>query len=72
MNAISKAKADSEIISVIKKTVYFRTPKYFEEKERKRQEAIEGINKLDFIPIICYLSEVELEYLGLSYFLEGE
>ncbi|MDQ0216665.1 hypothetical protein J2S13_003139 [Oikeobacillus pervagus] len=46
MNAISNAKADSEIITVIKKTVYFRTPKYYEEKERKRQEAIKVIDEL--------------------------
>lgn len=72
MNAISKAKADSEIITVIKKTVYFRTPKYFEEKERKRQEAIKVINEIDFIPLLSYHDEFELEYLGLSYFLEDE
>lgn len=70
MNAISNAKAYSEIITVIKKTVYFRTPKYFEEKERERQEAIEGINNLGFMPLISYISEFELEYLGLSYFLD--
>jgi hypothetical protein len=70
MNAISKAKADSEIITVIKKTVYFRTPKYYEEKERMRQEAIEEINNLGFMPLISYMSEFELEFLGLSYFLK--
>lgn len=72
MNAISNAKADSEIITVIKKTVYFRTPKYYEEKERKRQEAIKVIDELTFMPILSYCDELELEYLGLSYFLEGE
>ena len=72
INAISKAKTGSEIITVIKKTVYFRTPKYFEEKERKRQEAIKVINEIDFIPLLSYYNEFELEYLGLSYLLGDE
>ncbi|TSI02540.1 hypothetical protein [Lysinibacillus sp. BW-2-10] len=72
MNVISNAKADSEIITVIKKTVYFRTPKYYEEKENKRQEAIKVMNRIDFMPLFNYYDEFDLEYLDLSYLLDND
>lgn len=70
MKAIANAKKDTEIVTVIKKTVYYRNTKYFEEKEKRRQELIKEAQKNDFIPLICYSDECELEYLGLSYLLD--
>ena len=69
MNAILNAKADSEIITVIKKTVYFRNKKYLAEKEKKRHEAIKVMNENDFIPLLSYYDEFDFEYLGLNFLL---
>lgn len=70
MKAIANAKKDTEIVTVIKKTVYYRNTKYFDEKEMRRQEVIKEAQNNDFIPLICYSDECELEYLGLSYLLD--
>lgn len=72
INALSNAKGDLELITVIKKTVYFRNEKYRHKKEDKRQEVLNKYNKSDhdFIPFVSYYNEVELEWLGLSHLIE--
>lgn len=72
IKAISNKKADSQIVTVIKKTVYFRNQKYLDEKEKEQQEALKIINEIDFIPLCSYYDDFDLEYLGLSHLFEDE
>jgi len=73
IRAISNKKADSQIITVIKKTVYYRNQKYLEKKEKKRQEALKIINELpEFMPLFSYYDDFDLEYLGLSHLFDDE
>lgn len=72
IKAISNKKADSQIVTVIKKTVYFRNQKYLDKREKEQQEALKIINEIDFIPLCSYYDDFDLEYLGLSYLFEDE
>jgi len=72
MEAIENAKEDSQIITVLKTTVYYRNSNYEQEKEQIKQaflkEIEEGIND----PIILFFledHEFDLEYYGLSHLL---
>lgn len=68
MKAVSNAKKDSEIITVIRTTVFYRNSCYKLEKEKRRQEIITMIESdLGFIPLEPYYEEFTLEELGYSY-----
>lgn len=72
LKAISNKRAGSQIITVVKKTVYFRNQKYLEKMTKKRQEALKIINEIDFIPLCSYYDDFDLEYLGLSHLFEDD
>lgn len=68
MKAISNAKEDSEIITVIRTTVFYRNSRYKQEKEKRRQEVITEIEaESPFMVLEPYYGEFILEELGYSY-----
>jgi hypothetical protein len=65
MKAIANAKEDTEIITVLKSTVYYRNNKYKQEKEKRRQDILKMIEEqCDFMPLEAYYDEFTLEQLG--------
>jgi hypothetical protein len=63
--AISNAKKDSEIISVIRTTVFYRNIYYKKEKEKRKQRIIEEISKEpDFMPLERSYDGFTLQQLG--------
>lgn len=67
MNAIENAKEDTEIITVLKSTVYFRNNKYKQEKEKRRHALIKFIEEQGaFILSDLYYEEFTLSELGYS------
>jgi hypothetical protein len=64
-NAIKSAKEDTEIITVLKSTVYYRNNKYKQEKEKRRQDILKRIEEqCDFMPLEDYYDEFTLSDLG--------
>lgn len=65
IRAVSNAKIDSEIITVIRKTVFYRNANYKKDKEKRRQKILKMIKEqYDFIPLESYYEEFTLEELG--------
>lgn len=68
LKAVSKAKEDSEIITVLRTTVFYRNFRYKQEKEKRRQEVITAIEaESPFMLLEPYYGEFTLEELGYSY-----
>jgi trans-2-enoyl-CoA reductase len=65
IKAIKNAKEDTEIITVLKSTVYYRNNKYKHEKEKRRQDILKMIDEqCSFMPLEAYYDEFTLEELG--------
>ncbi|MQR93700.1 hypothetical protein [Fictibacillus phosphorivorans] len=65
MKAIENAKVDTEIITILMATVYYKNEKYKYEKEKRRQAILSLINKeCDFMPLEDYYDEFTLSDLG--------
>lgn len=65
VKAVTNAKEDSEIIAIVRTTVFYRNARSKQEKEKRRQEIITMIEaEPEFMPLEPYYEEFTLDDLG--------